>query len=318
VDSTAHSRSLGPFPVSPVGFGAMRLAGPNVFGPPEDRRAAVVLLRDAVDRGVDHIDTAQYYGPEVVNELIREALHPYPPDLVLVSKVGARRDRSGGVLAADEPAQLRRGIEENLQTLGLERLPVVNLRVMRGPEADALFDDQLAAMAAARDDGLIGAIGLSNASLAQLLHAAVSVEIACVQNAFHLLNRSSQPVLDECTRRGIAFVPFAPLGSGQAGPESVLGAPELRRVAGRTGFTPAQVALAWTLAASPSVLLIPGTSSMAHLHENLAASTVHLDAEDLQELAAASPFAASGGLGRNSGATTSQRRTESNVDDGWS
>jgi pyridoxine 4-dehydrogenase len=283
-DYAAHTRSLGPFLVSPIGLGAMRLAGPNVFGPPEDRRAALAVLREAVDRGVDHIDTAQYYGPAIVNELIREALYPYPPELVLVSKVGARRDRSGRVLIDDEPAQLRRGIEENLRTLGLHQLPVVNLRLMRRAGPDALFDDQLAAMIAARDAGAIGAIGLSNTSVAHLLHAVQSVQIACVQNAFHLLNRSSQPVLDECTRRGIAFVPFAPLGSGQSGSDSALGMPEVAQVAARRDCTPAQVALAWSLAMSPTLLAIPGTSSLGHLHENLAASSVHLDAEDLRRL----------------------------------
>jgi aryl-alcohol dehydrogenase-like predicted oxidoreductase len=264
----------------------MRLAGPNVFGPPKDRGEALAVLREAVDRGVDHIDTAQYYGPRVVNELIREALYPYPPELVLVSKVGARRDDSGGVLVDDDPARLRAGIEENLRTLGVDHVPVVNLRVMRASGPDALFDDQLAAMTRARDDGLIGAIGLSNVSLAHLLHVVESVEIACVQNAFHLLNRSSQPVLDECTRRGIAFVPFAPLGSGRGGAGSVLSAPEVARVASRRGATPAQVALAWVLAASPAVLAIPGTSSLGHLHENLAASTFQLDADDLRLVAA--------------------------------
>jgi pyridoxine 4-dehydrogenase len=157
---------------------------------------------------------------------------------------------------------------------------------MRSTGPDALFDDQLAAMVEARDDGVIGAIGLSNASLAHLLHALRSVPIACVQNAFHLLNRSSQPVLDECTRRGIAFVPFAPLGSGQSGLSSVLGTPEVARVAARRGCTPAQVALAWALATSPTVLVIPGTSSLGHLHDNLAASSVHLYAEDLRQLRA--------------------------------
>jgi aryl-alcohol dehydrogenase-like predicted oxidoreductase len=283
-DSAARTRPLGPFVVSPIGFGAMRLAGPNVFGPPKDRGAALAVLRAAVDRGVDHIDTAQYYGPDVVNELIHQALYPYPPELVLVSKVGARRDSSGGVLVDDEPAQLRRAIEDNLRALGVDQLPVVNLRLMRGTAPDAVFEQQLAAMVAARDDGLIGAIGLSNASLAHLLHAVRSVEIACVQNAFHPLNRSSQPVLEECTRREIAFVPFAPLGSGQVGPGSVLGDTQVARVAARHGCTPAQVTLAWALAMSPAVLVIPGTSSLSHLHENLAASEVHLDPEDLREL----------------------------------
>jgi pyridoxine 4-dehydrogenase len=279
-------RPLGPFSVSPIGFGAMRLTGPNVFGPPRNRADAVAVLREAVDRGVDHIDTAQYYGPDVVNELIREALHPYPPGLVLVSKVGAGRDRDGGVFNDDEPDQLRRGIEENLRTLGVDALPVVNLRLMRDTGPDAFYDDQLDAMISARDDGLITSIGLSNITLAHLLHALRFTEVACVQNAYHLANRRSQPVLEECTRRRIAFVPFAPLGFGQSGPESVLGRPRVEREAARLGITPAQVALAWTLAASPNVLLIPGTSSLDHLRENLAVSNVHLDAEAVSRLSA--------------------------------
>jgi len=279
-------RPLGPFSVSPIGFGAMRLTGPNVFGPPRNRADAVAVLREAVDRGVDHIDTAQYYGPDVVNELIRDALHPYPPGLVLVSKVGAGRDRDGGVVTDDEPDQLRRGIEDNLRTLGVDALPVVNLRLMRDTGPDAFFDDQLDAMISARDDGLIRAIGLSNITLAHLLHAVRSTEVACVQNAYHLADRRSQPVLEECTRRGIAFVPFAPLGFGQSGPDSVLGRPQVVREAARLDVTPAQVALAWTLTASPNVLLIPGTSSLEHLRENLAVPNVHLDAEALSRLSA--------------------------------
>jgi pyridoxine 4-dehydrogenase len=265
---------LGPFSVSAVGLGAMRLAGPSVFGPPKDWKGAVDFLRAAVERGVDHIDTAQYYGPDFVNELIREALHPYPRDLVLVSKVGARRGKRGEVFADDAPARLRRGIEENLRSLSVETIEVVNLRLMRESEPDALYDDQLAAMIAAREDGLIQALGLSNVSAAHLLHALQSTEIACVQNAFHPADRSSQGVLDECTNRGIAFVPFAPLGFGS---NTVLGDPRLTRVAARLGCTPAQACLAWQLAVSPNVLLIPGTSSLAHLVENLASSTIHLD-----------------------------------------
>jgi len=267
-------RALGPFSVAPVGLGAMQLAGPNVFGPPKDRAAAIALLREAVEAGVDHIDTAEYYGPHVVNELIRAALHPYPSGLVLVSKVGARRGADGEVLLADEPEQLRRGIEDNLRTLGVEQLAVVNLRLVRDGGPDTRFDDQLAAMVAARDDGLIEAIGLSNVTLAHVLHALNSTELACVQNAFHPANRASSPVLEECNRRGIAFVPFAPLGSGGA---SVLRAPHVVEVAHRLACTPSQVALAWALDVSPNVLLIPGTSSPRHLHENLDASTVRLD-----------------------------------------
>lgn len=277
-------RPFGPFSVSAIGFGAMRLTGPGVFGPPPDRGEALAVLREAVASGVDHIDTAQFYGPDVVNELIREALYPYPDDLILVSKVGARRDPRGRILAAQEPAQLRRGIEENLQTLGVDALPVVNLRLIGGSEPDAFFDDQLAAMIAARDDGLIKAIGLSNITPAHLVHARRVTDVACVQNQFHLSDRVSQPVLDECTRRGIAFVPFASLGFGAAGADAVLDRPAVVEEAARLGVTPAQVALAWALAVAPNVVLIPGTSSRVHLRENLAASGVHLDAEAVRRL----------------------------------
>ena len=277
-------RPLGPFSVSAIGFGAMRLTGPGVFGPPTDRDEALAVLREAVDSGVDHIDTAQFYGPDVVNELIREALHPYPENLILVSKVGASRDRDGRVLSAQEPAQLRQGIEDNLRTLGIDALPVVNLRLIGGSEPDAFFDEQLAAMLSARDDGLIKAIGLSNITSAHLLHALRVTDIACVQNEFHMGNSVSQPVLDECTRRGIAFVPFASLGFGVPGPDAVLGRAAVVDEAVRLGVTPAQVALAWALAVSPTVLLIPGTSSRRHLRENLAASSVHLDDETVRRL----------------------------------
>ena len=277
-------RPLGPFSVSAIGFGAMRLTGPGVFGPPRDRGEALAVLREAVASGVDHIDTAQFYGPDVVNELIREALYPYPDDLILVSKVGASRDRQGRILAAQKPAQLREGIEDNLRTLGVDALPVVNLRLIGGSEPDGFFDDQLAAMIAARDDGLIKAIGLSNITSAHLFHALRVTDIACVQNEFHLANRVSQPVLDECAGRGIAFVPFASLGFGVTGPDAVLGRPAVVEEAARLGVTPAQVALAWALAIAPNVLVIPGTSSRRHLRENLAASSMHLDANAIRRL----------------------------------
>jgi pyridoxine 4-dehydrogenase len=283
-ETRVDRRPLGRHEVRPIGFGAMRLAGPNVFGPPKDRGDAIAVLRAAVRSGVDHIDTAQYYGPDVVNELIREALHPYPADLVLVSKVGARRDRGGGVLGDDEPHQLRRGIEENLRTLDVESLPVVNLRLMRDTGPDAFFDDQLGAMVTARDDGLIEAVGLSNVTLAHLLRAVQLTDVACVQNQYHVADRRSQPVLDECTRRGIAFVPFAPLGFGASGPDSALGAPHVVGEAARLGITPAELVLAWTLSVSPNVLLIPGTSSLHHLRDNLAAASVRLDAETVRRL----------------------------------
>ncbi len=238
-------------------------------------------MRDAVNSGVDHIDTAEYYGPTVVNELIREALSPYSPDLVLVSKVGAARGKRGEIFAYDEPGQLRSGIEDNLRTLGVETLGVVNLRLMRDSAPNAFFDEQLGAMIAARDDGLIGAVGLSNISLAHLKHALKSVDVACVQNAFHPADRSSQPVLEECIRQSVAFVPFAPLGFGST---SLLNDPTLARISDRLGCTAAQACLAWELAAAPNILLIPGTASARHLHENLSALHVRLDPDAFREI----------------------------------
>jgi aryl-alcohol dehydrogenase-like predicted oxidoreductase len=276
-----EKRKLGPFSVAAIGLGAMRLTGPNVFGPPANPEDAVGLLRAAVELGVNHIDTAQYYGPDVVNELIRKALFPYRSELVLVSKVGAKRGRRGEVLRDDDPVGLRRGIEDNLRTLGTSHVGVVNLRMMRDSGPDSFFDDQLEVMIAARDQGLIGAVGLSNVSQSHLVHALKITDIACVQNAFNPVERTSQPVLDECNRRGIAFVPFAPLGFGSS---SVLAHPTLTRVASRNGCTPAQACLAWQLAMAPNLLLIAGTSSLHHLCENLATANVQLQSSDLQEI----------------------------------
>jgi aryl-alcohol dehydrogenase-like predicted oxidoreductase len=213
---------LGHFSVARIGFGAMQLPGPGVFGPPRDRGQALAVLRRAVEMGVDHIDTSQYYGPDVANELIREALHPYPDTLALVSKVGARRDESGGWLPFDEPDQLRQGIEDNLRSLGVEQLAAVNLRLVDDATPDQRFDDQLAAMIQARDEGLIGGVGLSNVTLEQLLRALDRTQVACVQNPLNLVDRASMPVLEECTSRGIPFVPFFPLGSGFTRPNPVL------------------------------------------------------------------------------------------------
>jgi pyridoxine 4-dehydrogenase len=276
-----EKRRLGPFSVSAIGLGAMRLAGSNVFGPPANPEGAIGLLRAAIELGVNHIDTAQYYGPAVVNELIREALFPYRSELVLVSKVGAKRGPRGEVLRDDDPVGLRRGIEDNLRTLGTSHIGVVNLRVMRDSGPDSFFDDQLEAMIAARDDGLIGAVGLSNVSRAHLLHALTITDIACVQNAFNPVERTSQPVLDDCNRQSIAFVPFAPLGFGTS---SVLANPTIVRVASRNGCTPAQACLAWQLAVAPNLLLIAGTSSLHHLRENLATASVQLQSSDLREI----------------------------------
>ncbi|MCQ4129172.1 oxidoreductase [Rhodococcus erythropolis] len=277
---------VGSFLVARIGFGTMQLPGPGVFGPPRDWEQALAVLRRAVQLGVDHIDTAQFYGPGVANELIREALYPYPEKLALVSKVGNRRDDTGGWLPAQEPDQLRRDIEANLSALGTDQLAAVNLRVtdtevdnpnQAGPLRREQFELQLKAMIKARDEGLIAGIGLSNIRLDHLLCAVEHTEIVCVQNAFNLVDRSSQSVLDECVARDIAFVPFFPLGSGFAADNPVLGNETVQRTAARLGRTPAQIALAWTLSVARNVLLIPGTSSVEHLEQNLAVADIALD-----------------------------------------
>jgi pyridoxine 4-dehydrogenase len=277
---------LAQFIVHRVGFGAMQLPGPGVFGPPRDHDQAIAVLRRAVELGVDHIDTAQFYGPDVANGLIREALHPYPENLALVSKVGGRRDGEGNWIAASQPEDLRADIEVNLRELGVDQLAAVNLRIHNsdGPSTPAdidreLFDRQLTAMIAARDEGLIGGIGLSSISLEHLQVALERTEIVTVQNAYNLVDRTSQPVLDACTARGISFVPFFPLGSAFNAENPVLGNPAVKKAAADLGKTPAQIALAWTLSVAPNVLLIPGTSSVAHLEENLAAADIELPAD---------------------------------------
>ncbi|OBA76214.1 oxidoreductase [Mycobacterium sp. 1554424.7] len=279
-----ESFSLGGFSVARIGFGAMQLPGPNVFGPPRDREEALAVLRRAVELGVDHIDTAQFYGPDVANELIREALHPYPDNLALVSKVGGRRDETGAWLPVDGPADLRRDIETNLSALGVDRLAAVNLRLFDSDGPDRLFDEQLSVMIQARDEGLIAGIGLSNINREHLLHALERTEIACVQNAFNLVDQASAPVLEECTRRGIAFVPFFPLGAAFVRPNPVLTHPLVVDAAQRLGRTPAQVALAWTLSVAPNVLLIPGTSSVRHLEENMEVADIELDDDTRERL----------------------------------
>jgi pyridoxine 4-dehydrogenase len=284
---------LGTYSVGRVGFGAMQLPGPGVFGPPRDHDQALAVLRRAIELGINHIDTAQFYGPNISNELIREALHPYPDNLALVSKVGARRDDTGAWLAAQEPDDLRADIEENLRTLDIDRLAAVNLRIHAGdpnavgPVDRALFDRQLTAMIQARDEGLIAGIGLSSISIEHLKIALDRTEIVCVQNAFNLVDRTSQPVLDACIEHDIAFVPFFPLGSGFTADNPVLGHPAVQREAAKLGRTPAQVALAWTLSLAPNVLLIPGTSSVSHLEENTAVADIKLDDATRQELDAA-------------------------------
>jgi pyridoxine 4-dehydrogenase len=262
-------------PVRRMGFGAMQLPGPGVFGPPKDRAVALAVIRRAVEAGVNHIDTAQFYGPNVANELLHEALHPYPDDLVLVSKVGAARNDKGEWVGAQRPAELRAGVEANLRSLELDQIPVVNLR--RHPESDVPFADQLNEMIALRDEGLIAGIGLSNASLEQYEEARARTDVACVQNAYNLADRSDQAVFDACLADGVPYVPFFPLGSAFHPQNPVLGAPAVKEAASRLGATPAQVALAWLLHLAPNVLLIPGTSSLEHLDENLAAGELVLD-----------------------------------------
>jgi pyridoxine 4-dehydrogenase len=274
--------------VARVGYGAMQLR----WAGPDDEPLAV--LRRAVELGVDHLDTAQFYGDGVVNRRIRAALAPYPEHLVLVSKVGATPNPGGEIelRLAQRPEDLRTQVEDNLRSLGVERLDVVNLRrADSGPgliaEGDQVvdLDDQLAAMVAMRDAGQIGAIGLSHVSAEQLRHA-LPVGIVCVQNAYSLVDRSSEPVLDLCREQGIAWVPYFPLGGGWPGQRQVTDLPAVVDAAARLGVTPAQVGLAWLLAHAPQTLLIPGTRSVAHLEQNLAAGDVELDAETMATLAA--------------------------------
>ena len=265
-----------------VGFGAMQLPGPPASGPPRDRLESLDVLRHAVAEGVNHIDTAQFYGPDVANELIHAALYPYPEELVLVSKVGARRD-SDGIHEAQRPKQLREGVLANLESLQLDQVPVVNLR--RHPEAGVPFGEQVAAMVAMRDEGLIGAVGLSNVTFEEYRTAQAITEVACVQNAYNLADRSDQALLDACAADGVAYVPFFPLGSAFHPGKPVLTAPAVVATADRLGATTAQVALAWLLQRSPNLLLIPGTSSLTHLRENLAAAELELDARAIDAIA---------------------------------
>jgi pyridoxine 4-dehydrogenase len=275
--------SIGSRRVRRIGFGAMRLPGPGVWGPPADRDAALAVLRRAVALGVDHIDTAQYYGPDVANELIRAALHPYPEGLLIATKVGARRGDDRSWLPAATPEELRAAVHDNLRSLGIERLGLVNFRF--GGDGTGLAEsgvplaESLGALIELREQGLVEAIGVSAVSVAELHAARALTAVAEVQNHFSLADRSGADVLDACAELGIAFVPFFPLGAGD-----LLARPPLRAVADRHGATPAQVALAWLLAIGPHVLAIPGTSSVAHLEENLAAGGLALDDEDLAAL----------------------------------
>lgn len=282
---------LGQFEVSRIGFGAMQLPGPGVMGPPRDHDEAIAVLRRAVELGVNLIDTAQYYGPDVSNQLIREALHPYPDDLVIVSKVGAVRDAAGGWPAAQRPEQLRSAVEDNLRALGVDRLGAVNLRLMDEPPADpdqrVPLADQLAEMVALRDEGKIAGVGISTADRAQVQQAIDEADLVCVQNAFSLLSQQDADVLDLCLERGIAYVPYFPLGSAFPHIPKVTENATVKAVAARHGATAAQVGLAWLLAHRENIVLIPGTSSIAHLEQNLASADLVLTDEDIADLDAA-------------------------------
>jgi pyridoxine 4-dehydrogenase len=260
---------LGDRTVKRLGYGAMQLAGPGVFGPPKDHDAALAVLREAVARGVDHIDTSDFYGPHVTNQLIREALAPYPDDLVIVTKIGARRGADGSWLPAFSPEALTQAVHDNLRNLGLDVLDVVNLRLMfdvHGP-AEGSIEAPLAVLAELQRQGLVRHIGLSNVTAAQIAEGRRICEIVCVQNHYNLAHRADDALIDELARDGVAYVPFFPLGGF-----SPLQSATLSDVAARLGTTPLQVALAWLLRRAPNILLIPGTSSLAHLRENLAVS----------------------------------------------
>jgi aryl-alcohol dehydrogenase-like predicted oxidoreductase len=272
--------------VNRVGYGAMQLPGPGVWGPPTDRAAALAVLRHAVELGVDHIDTAQFYGPDVANDLIREALHPYPEDLLIATKVGARRGEDRSWLPAPRPEELRDQVHANLRSLGLERLGLVNLRLGDGEgmaESGVPLAESLGALVDLQSEGLIDEIGLSNVNVEQLEAARALTGIAAVQNLYNLADRRSADVLAATAEAGIAFVPFFPLGAAWA-TDDVLGRRDVQALAARHDATTAQVALAWLLAAGPHVRLIPGTTSVAHLEENLAAGDVQLTPEDVAEL----------------------------------
>ncbi|CAO5235892.1 oxidoreductase [Frankia sp. AgKG'84/4] len=255
-----------------VGYGAMQLAGPGVFGPPKDRDGAIAVLRAAVDLGIRHIDTADFYGPHITNELIREALAPYPDDLHIVTKVGARRDAQGGWPPARTPAELRSAVHDNLRRLGLDTLDVVNLRVggIEAPEPGSIAP-QFEALAELREQGLIRHLGLSTVTAEQLAEAQVIAPVVCVQNLYNLARRGDDELVDLTARQGIAYVPYFPLGGF-----APLQSDALRAVADELGATPMAVALAWLLRRSPNILLIPGTSSVAHLRENIAAADLAL------------------------------------------
>jgi pyridoxine 4-dehydrogenase len=285
IDTTRSDRAgtfkLGDRTVRRLGYGAMQLAGPHVFGPPKDRAAALAVLREAVALGVNHIDTSDYYGPYVTNEIIREALHPYADDLVIVTKIGARRGDDASWLPATSPAELRSAVHDNLRRLGLDALDVVNFRAMFGMmgPAEGSIAEQVGVLADLKREGLVRHIGVSSVTPTQVAEARAITEIACVQNMYNLAHREDDAMVDDLAKAGIAYTPFFPLGGFSPLQSSTLSA-----VAERLGATPMQVALAWLLRRSPNILLIPGTSSVAHLRENLAAAELQLSDMVMAEL----------------------------------
>src|SRR3984957_935587 len=274
---------VGDLELTRVGYGAMQLAGPGVFGPPRDRAAAIEVLRTAVELGVNHIDTADFYGPHVTNEIIREALAPYPDDLFIVTKVGAVRDSSGGWVLARTPADLRQQVHDNLKRLGVDALDAVNLRVGGGSDGHSAvpgsIGDMFGELAELQADGLIRHLGLSVVNAEQLAEAQAIAPVVCVQDGYNRADREDEPLLRLTERQNIAYVPFFPLGGF-----SPLQSDELNAVAARLGATPMAVALAWLLQRAPQLLLIPGTSSVAHLRENVASASLTLDAATVAEL----------------------------------
>ncbi len=273
--------TLGERTVKRLGYGAMQLAGPGVFGPPKDRATAIAVLREVVDSGVNHIDTSDFYGPHVTNQIIREALAPYPDGLTIVTKIGARRDADGAWLPAFSPAELRRAVHDNLRNLGKDVLDVVNFRSIHGVHepTEGPIGEQVAALAEMQREGLVRHIGLSSVTPAQIAEGRRIAEIVCVQNQYNLAHRHDDALIDDLAREGIAYVPFFPLGGF-----SPLQSETLDVVAHRLGATSMQVALAWLLHRAPSILLIPGTSSLAHLKENLAAADLVLPQDAMREL----------------------------------
>jgi aryl-alcohol dehydrogenase-like predicted oxidoreductase len=280
LDLPGGAYRVGDLELTRVGYGAMQLAGPGVFGPPKDRDAAIAVLRTAVDLGIRHIDTADFYGPYVTNEIIREALAPYPGDLHIVTKVGARRDAQGGWPHARTPAELRAQVHDNLEHLGLDVLDVVNLRVggLDAPEPGSIAE-QFETLAALQQQGLIRHLGLSTVSADQLAEAQTIAPVVCVQNFYNIARRGDDALVDLTVRQGLAYVPYFPLGGF-----SPLQSDALQAVAQRLGATPMAVALAWLLQRSSNMLLIPGTSSVAHLRENVAGAALELPADAIAKL----------------------------------